>query len=185
MDTKKVYCPNCGKQITDDGTFCSKCGTNIHTYRQPPLLKREPEKKNNDLIKGIIIGVCIIIIAISMLVIVGSIGNLNSSGLIVENVSVSDDMFGQKFTADIMPDKDYEYLGAVIIYYDDNGAVLNTNNLLWNMLDVQKGQPIKMQGESYSYDYAGSPAYAKILFFDSSLNQKEEDAIFVYTINYK
>jgi hypothetical protein len=84
-----------------------------------------------------------------------------------------------------MPDKDYEYLGAVIIYYDDNGAVLNTNNLLWNMLDVQKGQPIKMQGESYSYDYAGSPAYAKILFFDSSLNQKEEDAIFVYTINYK
>ena len=32
MDEKGTYCPNCGKKITDDGVFCSKCGTNIHTY---------------------------------------------------------------------------------------------------------------------------------------------------------
>lgn len=185
MDNEEVYCPNCGKKITDGGTFCSKCGTNIHTYEPPTQSTKTKTTKNNDLIKGIIVGVCLIVIVISLIVIAGSIGNItNNSGLVVENVSVSNDLIGQKFTADIIPDKDYDYLGAMIIYYDANGAVLKTNSLLWNMPDVHKGQPIKMQGDSYSYDYAGKPASAKILFFDSALKQKEEDALFVYNVNY-
>lgn len=184
MEEKGTYCPNCGKKMTDDGTFCSKCGTNIHNY-DPLLKKTKTKNNNNDLLKGIIVGVCLIIIVISLIVIAGSIGNITSnSGLIVENVSVTDDIIGQKITADILPDKDYDYLGATIVYYDANGAVLKTNSILWNMPDVHKGQPIKMQGESYSYDYAGKPASAKILFFDSALTQKEDDALFVYTINY-
>ena len=187
MEEKETYCPNCGKKITDDGTFCSKCGTNIHTY-EPPTQKTKPKTKitdNTDLLKGILVGICLIVIVISIILIAGSIGNISSnSGLVVQNVTVSDDLIGQKFTADIMPDKDYDYLGATIVYYDANGAVLNTNSLLWNMPDVHKGQPIKMQGTSYSYDYAGKPASAKILFFDSALKQKEDEALFVYTINY-
>jgi hypothetical protein len=193
MDKENLYCPNCGNEIKDDGTFCSKCGTNIHTYEPQTVEKSEKRlipTKNNDIIKGIIVGVCLIIIILSLFVIIGNLGNMgigtaSKTGLIVENVSVSNDMFGQKFTADIIPDKDYDYLGARIVYYDANGAVLKTNAILWNMPDVHKGQHIKMQGDSYSYDYAGKPASAKILFFDSALNQKEDEALFVYTINYK
>lgn len=187
MDKEILYCPNCDKEIEDGGTFCSECGTNIHTYKPQTIEKSNGliSGKNNDIIKGIIIGVCLIIIILSMCAIIGNLENINKSGLIVENVSVSDDMFGQKFTADILPDKDYDYLGARIVYYDANGAVLKTNAILWNMPDVHKGQHIKMQGDSYNYDYAGKPASAKILFFDSALKQKEDEALFVYTINYK
>lgn len=188
MDNKNIYCPNCGNKIKDDGVFCPKCGTNIHTY-EPQTVEKSKKRliptKNNDIIKGIIVGVCLIIIILCVCAIIGNLGNMNKSGLIVENVSVSNDMFGQKFTADIIPDKDYDYLGARIVYYDANGAVLKTNAILWNMPDVHKGQHIKMQGDSYSYDYAGNPASAKILFFDSALKQKEDEALFVYTINYK
>ena len=32
MDKKETYCPNCGNKIKEEGVFCSKCGTNLHTH---------------------------------------------------------------------------------------------------------------------------------------------------------
>lgn len=135
-----------------------------------------------------VIIICLIAIVATCAFCIGLIGNaqnMNKQGLIVENVSISNEGYLPKFTADIIPDKDYDYLTAKIVYYDANGVIIYTTPILWNMLDVQKGQHIKMQGTSNSNSYIGNPASAKIYFFDSALNQKEEEALYVYTINYE
>lgn len=181
--TKRLYCRNCGCKVLD-AEYCPECGTRI----TPELPTQQPmgnKEKNNYIIKGIIIGVCLIIIILSLFVIVTNIGNIGGSGLIVQNVSVNQDWLGQKITADIIPDRDYDYLGATIIYYDSNGAVINTDNLVWNMLNVKKGQHIKMSGQSYTTDYIGNPASAKLMFFDSALDTDESQAKYIYTIKYQ
>ena len=135
-----------------------------------------------------IILICLIAITATCAICIGLIGstqNINKQGLIVENVTVSEEGFLQKFTADIIPDKDYDYLSAKIVYYDNNGVVLYSQTILWNMLDIHKGEHIKMQGTSNSYDYLGKPATAKIFFFDTAVNQKENKALYVYTVNYQ
>lgn len=132
--------------------------------------------------------ICLIAIVATCAFCIGLIGNaqnMNKHGLIVENVSVSEEGYLQKFTGDIIPDKNYDYLSAKIVYYDANGVVLYSQAILWNMLDVHKGEHIKMQGTSNSYDYLGKPATAKIFFFDTAVNQKEDKALYVQTVNYQ
>lgn len=74
MDKKKTYCPNCGKEILDDGIFCSKCGTNIHTYN-----KTTPIRKNNRT-RNIILIILAIVIITSLLIIGGAYISKNDKG---------------------------------------------------------------------------------------------------------
>lgn len=132
-----------------------------------------------------IIGVCCIGIIIVMLVGGVFLGDANTSPettLSVSDVALSSQGYGMyQLTGTIVPDKDYSYLEAQIIFYDSSGAVIDKSPLVWNMNDVHKNQTIKMTGTGYvSGD--NSPASAKILIFDSSISNDESKAIYTQNI---
>ena len=65
-----VYCPKCGKQNEDDGTFCVDCGAELYPTRTS---RKQQMKKQDDCfglpqggtIAGIVFGVIIIILGLS------------------------------------------------------------------------------------------------------------------------
>lgn len=75
------YCPHCGEKLSDNATFCSKCGKNINT-----TVKGEDTKKSDDSTKNIIIiGLAAVIICLIILGVVFAVygdGNNPLSSLV-------------------------------------------------------------------------------------------------------
>ena len=133
-----------------------------------------------------IIVVCCIGLIIIGLVIGGFSSDKNTSPdttIDVSDLAISSTGYGgYELTGKLIPDKDYSYLEAQVIFYDSDGTVLDKSPLVWNMNDVNANQTIKISGSAYvSGD--DTPTKAKVLFFDSTLNSEESDAIFIQEVN--
>ena len=136
--------------------------------------------------KGIsIVGVCCIGIIIFVLVFGTFSHDANTtpkSTISVSDLALSSKGYGgYDLTGTIVPDKDYSYLEAQIIFYDSSGAVIDKSSLAWNMNDVHKNQTIKMSGHAY-VSGSNTPTKAKVLFFDSAFSGDESKAIFTQNI---
>jgi len=133
-----------------------------------------------------IIVVCCIGLIIVGLLIGGFSSDKNTSPdttIKVSDLAISSSGYGgYDLTCKLVPDKDYSYLEAQVIFYDSDDAVIDKSPLVWNMNDVHANQTIKVNGNAYvSGD--NNPAKAKVLFFDSSLNSEESDAIFTQEVD--
>ena len=91
---------------------------------------------------------------------------------------------GYKLTCKVIPDKDYNYLEAQVIFYDSDNAVIDKSPLVWNMKDIKANQTIKVTGNAYVQGDT-TPTHAKVLFFDSSLSTEESNAIFTNDVKLK
>lgn len=133
-----------------------------------------------------IIVVCCIGLIIIGLIVGGFSSDKNTSPdatIKVDDIAISSSGYGgYELTCKLVPDKDYNYLEAQVIFYDSDGAVIDKSPLVWNMNDVKANQTIKVSGSAYvSGD--NTPTKAKVLFFDSSLGTEESDAIFTQEVN--
>lgn len=130
--------------------------------------------------------ISIIVVCCIGLIIIGLVlGSFSSdkntspdSTIAVSDLAISNQGYGMyDVTCKLIPDKDYSYLEAQVIFYDSEGTVIEKNPLVWNMNDVQKDQTIKVSGSAYiSGD--NTPAKAKVLFFDNSLSSDDSKAIY-------
>lgn len=133
---------------------------------------------------SIIVVCCIGLIIIGL--IVGSFSSDKNTSpdttIEVSNLAISSSGYGgYDVTCKLIPDKDYNYLEAQVIFYDSDGAVIDKSPLVWNMNDVKQNQTIKVSGNAYiSGD--NTPAKAKVLFFDKSLSNEEADAIYTQEV---
>lgn len=132
-----------------------------------------------------IIVVCCIGVIIIALVIGGFSSDKNTTPettLKVSDLAVTSAGYGgYDVTCTLIPDKDYNYLEAQVIFYDSDGAVIDKSPLVWNMNDVHTNQTIKVSGNAYvSGD--NTPSEAKVLFFDSTLTSEESNAIFTQNV---
>lgn len=61
------FCPNCGRKLDDDATFCSECGFDIKNNKSPTIKSSDNEiLGNNRLVIGGLIAVAIFILAIGI-----------------------------------------------------------------------------------------------------------------------
>ena len=132
-----------------------------------------------------IIGVCCIGIIIIGIIMGGLSSDQNTTldtTLDVQDLAISSQGYGAyELTCKVIPDKDYSYLEAQVIFYDSDDAVIDKSPLVWNMNDVQQNKTLKVTGSAYVSGDA-TPTHAKVLFFDSSLSTEENEAIFTQDI---
>ena len=85
---------------------------------------------------------------------------------------------GYDVICNLVPDKDYRYLEAQVIFYDSDNNLIDKRPLIWNMNEVHSNQTIKVCGKAHlSGD--NSPAKAKVLFFDCAVNNEDSEAIYI------
>lgn len=59
------FCPNCGRKLDDDTTFCSECGFDIKNNKSPTIKSSDNEiLGNNGLVIGGLIVAAIVILLI-------------------------------------------------------------------------------------------------------------------------
>lgn len=132
-----------------------------------------------------IIGVCCIGLIIIGIIMGGGSTDKNTSPettIDVQDLAIASQGYGgYELTCKLIPDKDYSYLEAQVIFYDSDDAVIDKSPLVWNMNDVKANQTIKVTGSAYVSGDA-TPTHAKVLFFDSSLSNEESDAIYTQDV---
>ena len=79
---------------------------------------------------------------------------------------------------ELTPKNDFSYLEMTVIFYDNDGAVIEKNPIVWNMNDVNKDQLIKVNGNAYITNQKDTPAYAEVFITDSPFNGNPDDALF-------
>lgn len=106
----------------------------------------------------------------------------NDDKLKVEDLEISDGGYGSyDVTCKLEAAKEFNYLEMVIIFYDDSGAIIEKNPLVWNMNDVPKDQTIKVSGYAYITG-DDTPAKADVFIFDDVFTDDLDDAIFNETV---
>ncbi len=145
----------------------------------------------NKLVIGVVVLLIMGIVAISGCTDSGSSSNGTSdsssassdSSLNVTNLKVVSEGYGMyKVKATVTPDKDYDYLEMVLIWYDASGAVIDKNSLAWNINDVTSGQTLKVTGNGMLTGDE-NPAKVDVLFFDSVFSGSDvSGAIYKETI---
>ncbi|PKL66576.1 MAG: hypothetical protein CVV28_09230 [Methanobacteriales archaeon HGW-Methanobacteriales-1] len=142
----------------------------------------------NKLVIGVVVLLIMGIVAISGCTDSGSSSNGTSASsdaasLNVSNLKVVSEGYGMyKVKATVIPDKDYDYLEMVLIWYDASGAVIDKNPLAWNINDVTSGQTLKVTGNGILTGDE-KPAKVDVLFFDSVFSGSDvSGAIYKKTI---
>ena len=98
----------------------------------------------------------------------------SDSSLKVSNLEVVSEGYGMyDVKTTIVPDKDYDYLEMVLIWYDSSGAIIEKNSLVWNINNVKSGQTLKVTGNGY---ITGDevPAKVDVLIFDTVFSDGDE-----------
>lgn len=83
-----MYCPYCGKTISDDTTYCPYCGREVK--------KRAPahKKSNNDVLIGVICGLVGVLIALGVLFIAREYKHMHSDSVSKDGVYAHNDKLG-------------------------------------------------------------------------------------------
>lgn len=92
MDEEKLYCKNCGEEVSVYTGFCPKCGT---TTKRPAKVKesQKKKKKNNTLIIVIII---IAILAVSVFAVYKFVGTAKIKSAFTPYISQVHDVLGKE-----------------------------------------------------------------------------------------
>lgn len=126
-----------------------------------------------------LIGLLLLIVSVSA-VSAGLFGS-NNDKIQVDNLKISDEGYDMyDVTCDLVSKEKISYLEMIVVFYDDSGAILEKNPIVWNMNDVPKDQTIKVSGSAFVN--SGSPAKAEVYFVDDALHNDIEDAIYNETI---
>ena len=92
--------------------------------------------------------------------------NQNKDALKISDIDVVKDQYGiYSLKGHISPLKDFGYLEARIVFYDDSGVVIGKAPCAWNMLDIKAGSNISV-GNGMGAVCDGNPAYAVVSFYD-------------------
>lgn len=129
--------------------------------------------------KTVLITILSIIIVMMSIYFVGELINSPETPMEVSNLEVNYTGLGMyNITGNLIPNKDFDYIGMVVVFYDKNGAVIEKCPLAWNINNVNKGQSYQINGMVYiSGDR--SPAKVKVFFFDTPFEADESKAIYV------
>lgn len=104
----------------------------------------------------------------------GTNNDLNVSNLQVDYEGYS--MYD--VTCDLTPKKDFNYLEMFVIFYDDNGAVLDKSVMAWNINNPAKDQLIKVSGNAYLTNQNVKPVRAEVFITEDVTDRTPETAIF-------
>ena len=92
--------------------------------------------------------------------------NQNKDALKISDIDVVKDQYGiYSLKGHISPLKDFGYLEARIVFYDDSGVVIGKAPCAWNMLDIKAGSNISV-GNGMGAVCDGNPSYAVVSFYD-------------------
>ena len=159
-----MKCPKCGTDLDEGKSFCPKCGANVS------------EKSTSSKKIGIIVGVVLAIVVLAVIAMALSGPSTPDSTITVNNLKATTDGYGlYEITGTLIPDKDYDYLEMVVVFYDSSGAIIEKNPLAWNMNGITEGQSIKINGIA-SVPTSETPAKAEVYFFDSVFSGDDLDS---------
>ena len=183
-----MFCPECGEDNKDDATFCKKCGYSFKTNSKPE--KETSEGKTSfwkDWSTRKKAGLIILVICVIGIILVAAIGlgtPDKNTQMKVSDLSISSKGYGgYDVSCTIVPDKDYNYLEMVVIFYDKDGAVIDKSPLVWNMNGITKDQTIKVSGSAY-VSGSNTPVKADVLIFDKAFsNDDASKAVYKQTVN--
>ena len=181
-----VKCPNCGNEIEKNKNFCPKCGANVSQISSEvgnnasSIHKSQSSSQKSSTLKkvGIIVG-ALVVIAVLAVIVIGM--TTPDTSITVNNLRATPDGWGlYEITGTLIPDKDYDYLEMVVVFYDSSGAVIDKAPLAWNMNNIFKDQTIKITGTAY-VSSSESPAKAEVYFFDSPFSGADLDSAIYHT----
>ena len=132
--------------------------------------------------KAIIIGLIAVVLIILCAIGAYTLMNQNTEVLKINDLNLVEDQFGiYNLKGHITPLKDFDYLEARIVIYDENGVVIGKSSCAWNSAHVKKDDTLSVgNGLGVTCD-GGEPAYAVISFFD---NVYSEDELANFTVRF-
>lgn len=131
--------------------------------------------------KLLAIPVVAVIVVVSILLL--SSGNItNEPSLNVSNIAIESEGYSMyKVSCDLIPNREYKYLGLVVIFYDASGSEIGKSPLVWNINNPTKGQMIKVSGTALTNDAKMKPTRAELFFYDTAFNSDSSKSI--YSVN--
>lgn len=104
---------------------------------------------------------------------------VSSDSVEVENLEIVSKGYSMyDVNCELTPKNDFSYLEMTVIFYDEDGAIIEKNPIVWNMNDITKDQLIKVNGNAYITNQKDNPSYAEVFITDSPFNGNTDDALF-------
>lgn len=167
------FCSKCGTEVEDNVSFCPSCGEKIGSVSTNVVNSNEKKSildKFNEMSGLHKVCACAGVLLVLFLLVAlfsGGGGNTPDSTIEVNDLSIANEGYGlYKVTGTLVPDKDYDYLEMVVVFYDSDGTIVEKDPLAWNMNDINANQNIKLSGSAF-VDSSENPAKAEVYFFDS------------------
>lgn len=121
----------------------------------------------------------VVIVLVIVLAVVGLNMYDNEATLNVSNIAIKSEGYSMyTVSCDMIPNREYNYLGLVVVFYDSNNAEIGKSPLVWNSNNPTKGQTIKVSGTALTSNSNLKPARAELYFFDKSFTTDPADAIY-------
>ena len=131
--------------------------------------------------KTAIIGILAAVVVILFAVLASGFLSQSQQTLQVDDLNIKQDEFGiYKLQGHITPEKDYAYMEARIVFYDEHGTIIGKAPCAWNMRDLEKGSEISV-GNGLGAVVDGTPSYAVVSFYD---NVGSNDALANFTVHF-
>ena len=131
--------------------------------------------------KTAIIGILAAVVVILFAVLASGFLSQSQQTLQVDDLNIMQDEFGiYKLQGHITPEKDYAYMEARIVFYDEHGTIIGKAPCAWNMRDLEKGSEISV-GNGLGAVVDGTPSYAVVSFYD---NVGSNDALANFTVHF-
>ena len=131
--------------------------------------------------KTAIIGILVAVVVILFAVLASGFLSQSQQTLQVDDLNIIQDEFGiYKLQGHITPEKDYAYMEARIVFYDEHGTIIGKAPCAWNMRDLEKGSEISL-GNGLGAVVDGTPSYAVVSFYD---NVGSNDALANFTVHF-
>ena len=122
----------------------------------------------------IIIAICIVALIILCGVCAYGFLNQNKEVLKINDLNLEKDQYGiYNLKGHITPLKDFDYLEARVVIYDNNGVIIGKSSCAWNAAHVKKDDTLSVGNGLGTVCDGGTPAYAVISFFDNVYSEKE------------
>lgn len=103
----------------------------------------------------------------------------NEQQIVIKDLNIEKDEYNiYNLVGHIVPLKDFDYLEARILFYDEHNAIIG-QAYAWNMLNPQKDTTIDV-GNGLGGTCSGTPKYAVISFYDSVGSDKSIANFTVY-----
>ena len=135
--------------------------------------------KNNKLI---IIGIIAIIgVFLTVLLIGASLNTTPEAPVTIKNMNVKSGDFDTYYlVGNITANKEFDYLEARAVFYDENNNTIGSCPIAWNMIDVKKGENITIDNMMVA-TVSGTPKMVVISFYDYT---GSDDSLVNFTVHF-